>query len=994
MNDQQNSSDGLMAGSQHPGSGFTPKGKDRIETGLGDNRTTDITSPGNSRSGLISFAIKLAYLPYEDIYTFIISQVSAIFCAEAVLISVFNDKLSELQVISANITDPDTTSGQRPDTDMIINRKIPLRKDQTDRIYSAPYHLLSDISKVSPDTMPQAFTLLPDLSPAPGWFLEIGFISRQKPAGTLLVIGSKNQDLPNPDDIGFLCGILSNAVARKLAEETLDGSEARLKAESPRQGFVQLAKEQEEIVEAIANYTSNWESWFDNSGKIIWTNPASFKYTGYTPAEIIALPDYIGTLVAENDRERVTAALKEVSGGKDNLDVEFQCVRKDQTRFMISVSWKHIYNKEGKALGIRTSGQDITNFRKAEQDFSTTESLYRQMIDNAPFGMHFYQLTDDDRLIFTAANHAANSILGIDHTQLVGLPIEEAFPSLKGIGIIEHYCNAARDNITWVTDHIVYSDNKISGAFEVKAFQTVPGSMVAIFSDITNRKQSEEALRESQQLFETLTRVSPVGIFRTNSAGATTFVNPKWTALTGLSFEDAMDHKYLAAIHPDDREERVKEWNAAVKKGKFVVSEYRFLRSDGSIIWVQGHAVPEIADGNIKGYIGTITDISELKRVENELFQTKEKAVASDRLKTTFMGNISHEIRTPLNGIIGFAEMISSGNNTPEENEECIEFLNLSINRLTRIIDNIMDLSMMMSGNTRVNSETFRLDLLINEVVKKYESEAAGKNLSFSFDGINQLSGKSVISDQTLIRRIFNELVNNAVKFTNKGSISIVCRVKNNMLSFHVQDSGIGISEQILPFIFEPFVQEDVYSARESNSNGLGLSIVNEAVKMLKGTIVADSASDSGTSIKVNLPVTESQNETESAFHSSGFEKENEHPVILVVEDEEINMIYLRRILKQKGYQLLIASNGPEAISYIEYGHQVDLILMDMKMPGMDGFETTRRIKAINPKVKIAAVTAYASDADRKECMEAGCDNYISKPFQKNDLYQLIKQMI
>jgi len=967
MNDQQNSSDGLMAGSQHPGSGFTPKGKDRIETGLGDNRTTDITSPGNSRSGLISFATKLASLPHTEVLTFILSEAHLIFGAKAALYSVYLDEIPGLQVVSASVSGAGSLSEHQIIEDRFLKLGIPLSKHQVDHICSAPFHLYNDISNVSHDIIPPAYSYLSESIPDPGWLLEMGFSYKQKLAGTLLMVGSKNQELPEQEDVQFFSSISSNAIARKLAEEK---------------------------VEAIANYTANWESWFDSNGKIIWTNPASLKFTGYSPAEIIAMPDYIETLVAETDRLRVKAVLHESLVGEDGSGLEFECVRKDHSRFMISVSWKHIFDNEGKALGIRTSGQDITSYRKTEDDFSDSESIYRQMIDNAPFGMHFYELNDEGRLIFTSANHAAGVILGIEHNQLIGMTIEEAFPSLKDTGVIEHYSNAAINNVTWVTDQIFYSDNKITGAFEVKAFQTVPGRMAAIFSDITNRKKAEEALRESRQLFETLTRVSPVGIFRTNSDGATTLVNPKWTALTGLSFEDAMGYKYLAAIHPDDREERIKEWNAAVKKGRSVVSEYRFLRSDGSIIWVQGRAVPEIVDGKIKGYIGTITDISELKKAGEELLQAKEKAEASNRLKTTFMGNISHEIRTPLNGIVGFTELIVSGNNTAEENKEYVEFLNDSINRLTKIIDNIMDLSMMMSGNTVVNHDTFRVDLLISEIVKQHEPATIRKNLSYTIEGFDQITGKNIISDKNLIRRIFNELLDNAIKFTRKGAVIVWCRLINNTLTFRLKDTGIGISQQMLPFIFEPFVQENVYTTRISNSNGLGLSIVNEAINLLKGSIVVESTPESGTNILVSLPVIESENETETVYYSSGPAKENGHPVILIVEDEEINMIYLKRILNQEGYKLLLTNSGPEAISLIEQGSHVDLILMDMKMPGMDGFETTRRIKAINPDIRIIALTAYASDADRQQCMEAGCDNYISKPFQKNDLYQLLNKML
>lgn len=640
-----------------------------------------------------------------------------------------------------------------------------------------------------------------------------------------------------------------------------------------------------------------------------------------------------------------------------------------------------------------TSGKAIDQNQQDEDAYPDSNSLYKQMVDNAPFGMHFYQLNPDGKLIFTGANQAANKILGIDHKQFIGLEIDKAFPALAGTGVADHYRKAAANNTSWVTDQIEYADNRISGAFEVKAFQTVPGRMVAIFSDITKRKQAEEALNESKQQFETLTRVSPVGIFRTDANGETNYVNPKWISLTGLSFNDALDSKYLNAIHPEDRENRITEWRAAVKEKKPVVSEYRFLRPDGSIIWVQGHAVPEIVDNVIKGYIGTITDITDLKKAEVELMKAKEKAEASNRLKTTFMGNISHEIRTPLNGIIGFSDLISSGTNTYEENQECLEFLNHSINRLTKIIDNIMDVSMMMSGNFVLKNESFNIDELISEVFRKHEISAIRKNLDLVISVSGKSTTKTLQSDKSLIYRILNELTDNAIKFTKEGSVAISYNVNENNLILCVKDSGTGIAKESLPYIFEPFFQEDVYQARPNNSNGLGLSIVHEAVSILGGTITAESNNETGTGITITLPVVELTDKDTRQTKTKATSAQQENPVIMIVEDEEINMIYLKRILNQKGYKLLLASNASDAINLIAEGSHADLILMDMKMPGMDGFEATRRIKFISPEIKIAAVTAYASDADRDLCMEAGCDDYISKPFQKNVLYELLNRM-
>ncbi|MFH1119872.1 MAG: PAS domain S-box protein [Bacteroidota bacterium] len=1100
MEDQQRLYEELLAENQNLRSMLDIFTKTGHVTSFSDQQYSDQAIVSNPlKHELINYALDLGYIPFHELYPFILSRVIDIFSVKSAAISIYNDESSELLVKYNSLTAADNRLFSKLTGKHMTDLRIPVSKNQYKHISLEPFRMYDSLYDLFSGAVPEIAGKKIESKLNLGWFVSLGFIFNRKLIGTLMILGPKGQEPLRKEDLAFFYGITVNALGRIVAEESLNRRKAGVRQlfdETPvgfqsldsegcfidvnqawlnilgyqrnevigkwiggfmtensksvffkkntnhkvqektncmlemvhKDGRILLVesegkigydkngnlmqshfifkdstaqhkaeervKERDELIEAIADYTASWESWFDKSGKIIWTNPASLRLTGYTPEEIIALPDYISILVAEEDRDKVSTVLHEALQGKDRSGVEFTCIRKDKSTFRMNVTWNHICDKKGKPMGIRTSGQDINSLRQAEEAVSNSETLYRKMIDNAPFGMHFYQIDDKDRLIFISANPAADKILGIDHSQFIGLTIEEAFPSLADTDVVNHYYEAAIYNKTWVTDQIVYSDNRVSGAFEVKAFQTVPGKLVTIFTDITKRKLAEEALRSSQQLFEVLARVSPVGIFRTDANGETTFVNPKWTALTGLSFNDALESKYLTAIHPDDKDERVAEWHEAVKEGKTVVSEYRFLRPDGSIVWVQGHAVPEIANDKIMGYIGTITDISELKKAEEELLKAKEKAEASNRLKTTFMGNISHEIRTPLNGIIGFAELISSGSNTSEENEECIEFLNHSINRLTKIIDNIMDVSMMMSGNTTIKNETFSIDELVNEIYFKYELQAARKNLNFSVTDSGKKTRKAIRSDKSLINRIICELVDNAIKFTNRGSVIISYRIENNIFSFCVSDSGVGISHEFLPFIFEPFVQEDVYSARVNNSNGLGLSIVHESVSLLGGKVTAESNPGSGTSITVTLPVIESDKEIPSGFQTQSGEKPARIPVILIVEDEEINMIYLKRLLSQKGYKLLLATNAPDAISYIEQGSSIDLVLMDMKMPGMDGFEATRRIKELSSDIRIAAVTAYASDTDRNSCFEAGCDDYIAKPFQKNDLYQLLDRMI
>lgn len=776
-----------------------------------------------------------------------------------------------------------------------------------------------------------------------------------------------------PDGKFAILSVSNDITERKKAEIALRDSEVWFKA--------------------IANYTANWESMFSSEGQIVWTNPAVERFTGYSPDEIIAMPDFIEELVARPDRlkarEVLMNALKE-SEGKDHF---FRCIRKDGTFFWLSVAWRHIRDENGNLIGIRTSGQDVTLRFEATQALKSSESQYRQMIENAPFGMAFFEIDDQDQLIFTHANPAADSILQIDHSLLSGQKIEHAFPMVKGTEVPEKYLDAAQNNKTWIKEKLVLNSADSEQVFEVKAFQTVPGKMVAIFADITKRINTEEQLKASRQLFETLARMVPVGIFRTNENGDTTFVNPKWSALCGLSYSEALQNKYISAIHPEDREERIKEWQYALKHKIPVISEYRFVRPDGSIIWVQGQAIPEMVDGQVKGYIGTITDITELIETQNDLRTAKEKAEASNSLKTTFMKNLSHEVRTPLNGIFGFAQLLGSGDYSPEENQEFVGFLELSIARMTKTIDNTMELSLLMTGNMHRNDALFNLGSLIQEICRTYKQSAEKKNLEFIVKAPSK-SGLMVITDRMMVKRIVEEIVDNAIKFTDAGKVIIDYRIEDNILNIVVRDTGQGITQDYLPHIYEPFMQENVFSARANNSTGLGLSIVHGLTSLLGGTINAESKLGTGTSIFLRLPVKKnavSAIEREIIINSDEREKT---PVILVVEDEQINMLFVKRLLGKFKCRLIEATSGKDAIAEVKKNPDIDIVLMDIRMPGMDGYQAIEIIRDINPSLNIAAVTAYGGASDREACLDAGCIDYLAKPFHSKDLFTMLRRVI
>lgn len=638
-------------------------------------------------------------------------------------------------------------------------------------------------------------------------------------------------------------------------------------------------------------------------------------------------------------------------------------------------------------------------------------------------------------------------------------------------------------------------------------------------TDITHRKNIEEALRESQQLFQTLSQVSPVGIFRTRLDGYTTYVNPEWLQLSGLTIEESLGFGWLNAVHPDDRTHLVAKWESDVKLKGPSLAEYRFLRPDGSIVWVIGNAVPERMDSNVVGYIGTITDITERKKAEiairkseekyrrifenvqdvyyetaldgkiievspsiniltngrytmsdfigksmydfyldssvseqikSELKQkgfvsdyeialtnhedliipcsisaklifdseghpdkiigsmrditdrknasdalmfAKEKAEASDKLKTDFLNNISHEVRTPLNGILGFAEIISLQDLSEDEKKDSLAMLFESSNRLLNTITNYMDISLITSGSLSVNKKDFAPSQMLKRLLNSFEPACLTRNLKLILDIPDRKENFVVKSDQEICQKILSHFLDNAIKFTETGSIHFGFDYKDDLLEFHVRDTGIGINTDSFNSIFDMFAKENRSTYKVSEGSGLGLSIAKGMSEAIGGKIRVESEWGVGSCFYLSIPAGNINIEYVPVNVEKGLNQAKPEYQILVAEDDETNFYYLNALLlRETNAKILHAANGREAIELFKANQHIRLILMDIKMPEIDGFEATRQIKLINPDVKIIAITAYAMSGDEDRIIAAGCDGYLSKPINRKSLLEKIAE--
>jgi len=373
------------------------------------------------------------------------------------------------------------------------------------------------------------------------------------------------------------------------------------------------------------------------------------------------------------------------------------------------------------------------------------------------------------------------------------------------------------------------------------------------------QKEAEQAVQLSESKYKTLTNISPVGIFLTRVDGYTIYTNPKWSIISGLQQEDALGWGWLKAVHPDDKEIIKTNWDEAVAKNEASYAEYRFIHKDGSISWVLGQAVPEYnKEIQIIGYVGTITDITAIKLYEFELNKAKLKAEESDRLKSAFLANMSHEIRTPMNSILGFAELLKKSHLSGEKQKEYIRIIEQSGIRMLNLINDIIDISKVESGQMEVYYTELNLDEIMEYIYSLFKPEADKKGIQIIQQVNPAEKGIFIKTDRGKIIGILTNLVKNSIKFTPKGTIEFGYQLKlineSCAIEFFVKDTGIGIPGERQQAVFDRFVQADIADTRALQGAGLGLSISKAYVEMLGGTIWVESKEGSGSTFYFTLP--------------------------------------------------------------------------------------------------------------------------------------------
>ncbi len=440
----------------------------------------------------------------------------------------------------------------------------------------------------------------------------------------------------------------------------------------------------------------------------------------------------------------------------------------------------------------------------------------------------------------------------------------------------------------------------------------------------------------------------------------------------------------------------IEELLAVLNKGKELLFEARLKTKKEEAIPIRLQAISTPGKKGRKEVVllGQLTEKE--KYLEDEIKKLSLKAEESSKLKTEFINNISHEIRTPMSGIIGFADLLKNQDLSPATRNKYIEIINQSSLRLMSIIDNILEISTLETNQTEsIKEEEINAGFILRELYRDYYHRFKENNIDLLINETILAEKIDFYIDKDKLYKILSNLVDNSLKFTHKGSVAIGCYTEKNLLTFYIKDTGIGIDPKNSNLIFKSFSQEDKRFAREYGGLGLGLTIAEKYTALLGGEITFKSEKGAGTTFKCTFPYKAVKNlspDRETNMEAVKGQKKT----ILVAEDEGINYLYLQAILNRNKTPINIihARNGREAIDKVLQNGSINLILMDLKMPVMNGFEATERIKSIRPDLPIVAQSAYSTQKDMDLAKATGCDDYLTKPVKEMELVEILKKYI
>jgi PAS domain S-box-containing protein len=519
--------------------------------------------------------------------------------------------------------------------------------------------------------------------------------------------------------------------------------------------------------------------------------------------------------------------------------------------------------------------------------------------------------------------------------------------------------------------------------------------------DITEKNQIENRLFSERDILQIIMDNVPDAIYFKDNQCRYIRANRGYAKLFGFNSPEELIGK---TVYDHLSKEIADEFNeheqAIFASGIPLLNREKEIRTPYGKIWLSTTIVgiKDLSD-QVTQLVGISRDITQYKLSEEQLLKAKEKAEEADKLKSTFLANMSHEIRTPINGILGFANLMEIREFPRDKEIQYLQIINNSGKHLLSLINDIIDIAKMEAGQINLNYSNVDLHVLFTDLLNFYQGEKNRRDkhlvdISVVHPPENML--QRIFTDPFRLRQVISNLISNSLKFTECGSIQFGFIPEENHVLFFVKDTGVGMSEEDLSVIFERFKQAGCPSKKKEGT-GLGLAISKGLVELLGGKIWVMAQPGIGSEFYFSIPLIQTEQSTPEPFNTKPVQLKEykwKGKTLLLVEDEEVNYLYVKELLGNTGITILHTITAEEAIKICKTSQPIDIILMDMRLPGINGFDATRLIKRIRQKTPIVAQTAYAMENERQKCIDAGCDHYLTKPFDQEVLFSVIDDFL
>jgi PAS domain S-box-containing protein len=667
-------------------------------------------------------------------------------------------------------------------------------------------------------------------------------------------------------------------------------------------------------------------------------------------------------------------------------------------------------NENGEITGVVGTARDVTESRKAHLRLLESEANLKAIIENSLDSIWSVNTEYEIQYVNETFIHEFQNSFGVELKK--GVSVIDSLPS--GIRDIwkKRYKRVLKN------EHLLFQDIVDTGSFKVYVEVSMQPIQVddkvvgvSVYGrNITDKINAEKEIQNAADRFRELIENAPDGVAIIDASGKFIYASPNAIRHFGYTESEVKETLGVTYTHPEDVALTESAINSVLMNPlKKSMATYRFKRKTGEYRWIETTFTNLLDYEPIQGIVMNFSDITERKKLFEDLVEARDKAEESDRLKSAFLANMSHEIRTPMNGILGFTNLLNDSDITEEERKNYIHIIQKSGDRLLDTVNDLIDISKIETGQMKVFKNPTNIWETIFNLYNFFEFQASEKNLELKLNFALPENIAEIVTDKVKIDSILTNLIKNAIKFTDSGYIEIGCKIikeENNnseqksqeFIEFYVRDTGIGIPPEKMLSVFNRFEQVESGDVRAYQGSGLGLTIAKAYSEMLGGKIWLESEQGKGSVFYFTLPVLLAEEYNTPTINlksnTENLVKKLKQIKIVIAEDDEAGYIYLATLLKPLNVEIHRCNNGLCVVDFCRKNPDTDIILMDMRMPDLNGIEATRQIRKFNPKVVIIAQTAYALSGDKQNALDAGCNDYISKPIKRDELITMINNYI